>query len=119
MNAAGSDSDRTTLNVHPLITQNPNPFIDATNGSVIADFSCDAESFPEPTYQWIRLDGSMVRSDVIDTNTPNVLGFNPVIFGDEGRYLCRAFITVDGVIYEANSTMAVLTREYIFTIVIN
>lgn len=109
-NAAGFETDSTVLYVHPLITANPEPFVDVTNGTV-ASFSCDAEGFPEPMYQWIRSDGSAVRSDVTDTNRTNVLGFEPVVFGDEGTYICRSFININGMVYEVNSTATVLTRK--------
>lgn len=106
-NAAGSETDSTMLYVYPVITQNPDQFVDAINGSTI-DFSCDAESFPEPMYQWVRPDGLVVRNEVIRTN---VLGFDPVLFGDEGTYICRVFITINGTTFDVNSTTAVLTRK--------
>ena len=109
-NAAGSETDSTMLYVHPVIIQNPDQFVDSINGST-TDFSCDAESFPEPMYQWVRPDGLLVRNEVKDENRTNVLGFDPVLFGDEGAYICRAFITIDGTPFDVNSTAAVLTRK--------
>ena len=109
-NSAGTESDSTMFYVHPLIVSNPDPFIDITNGSRTG-FSCDAESFPDPIYQWIRLDDSMVRDGVVQASRPNVLGFNPVLFGDEGVYICEAFIIINQTVFSVNSTLAVLTRE--------
>ena len=109
-NAAGSETDSTMLYVHPVITQNPDQFVDAINGS-ITDISCDAESFPEPMYQWVRPDGLLVRNEVTDEYRTNVLGFDPVLFGDEGAYICRAFITINGTTIDVNSTAAVLTSK--------
>lgn len=109
-NDASSETDSTMLYVHPVIIQNPDQFVDAINGST-TDFSCDAESFPEPMYQWVRPDGLVVRNEVTDENRTNVLGFNPVLFGDEGAYICRAFITINDTIFDVNSTAAVLTSK--------
>lgn len=116
-NAAGSEAYTTTLYVFPLFTENPEPFVDATNGTNAA-FACDADSFPEPMYQWIRLDDLMVRENILDTNRPNVLGFMPTLFGDEGTYVCRAFIRVNGTIHDVNSTAGVLTRKLVKTTVV-
>ena len=110
-NAAGSESDSTMLYVHPLIVENPAPLITVTNGTNTG-FSCDAESFPDPIYEWIRPNGLIVREEVIKMNRQNLLGFNPTLFGDEGTYICRAFIIIDEIIYDVNSTGTVLTSKY-------
>ena len=111
-NAAGSESDSTMLYVHPLIVENPTPLITVTNGTNTS-FSCDAESFPDPMYEWIRPNGLIVREEVIKMNRQNLLGFNPTLFGDEGTYICRAFIIIDEIIYDVNSTATVLTSKCI------
>ena len=113
-NAAGSESDSTTLYVHPLIVGNPDPLITVANGT-IASFSCNAESFPDPVYKWIGPNGSVVPDEVIDASQPNVLVFNPALFGDEGPYFCRAFINISGIIYDVNSTAAVLTSKLVMS----
>ena len=94
---------------------NPDPLITVTNGTNTG-FSCDAESFPDPVYEWIRPNGLIVRDEVIETNRQNVLGFNPALFGDEGTYICRAFIIVDRIIYDVNSTASVLTSKLVIFI---
>ena len=114
-NAAGVESDSTMLYVHPLIVENPDPLIAATNGTNTG-FRCDAESFPEPVYEWICPNGLIVRDEVIETNRQNVLGFNPALFGDEGTYVCRAFIIVEGITYYVNSTATVLTSELVIVL---
>ena len=111
-NAAGVESYSTMFYVYPLIVRNPDPFVTITNGTN-AGFRCDAESFPDPIYEWIRLNGLTVRDEVIETNRRNVLGFNPALFGDEGMYICRAFIVVDGIVYDVNSTSAVLASKLV------
>ena len=114
-NAAGVESASTMLYVHPLIVENPDPLITVTNGTNTS-LSCDAESFPEPVYEWIRPNGLIVRDEVIKTNRRNVLGFNPALFGDEGVYVCRAFIIVEGIVYDVNSTATVLTSELVIVL---
>ena len=114
-NAAGSESDSTMFYVHPVIVGNPDPLITVTNGTN-AGFSCDAESFPDPVYEWIRPNGLVVRDEVIEMNRQNVLGFNPAFFGDEGTYICRAFIIVDRIVYDVNSTATVLTSKLVIVI---
>ena len=109
-NSAGRETGSTMLYVHPLITVNPEFFSDVTNGTSTA-FMCDAESFPEAMYQWIRLDGLMVRDDSIDQSTTNILSFDPALFGDEGIYICMAFINITNKVYSVNSTEALLTRK--------
>ena len=83
---------------HGLIVGNPAPFITVTNGTNTG-FSCDAESFPDPMYEWIHPNGLIVRKDVIEMNRQNLFGFNPTLFGDEGTYICRAFIIIDEIVY--------------------
>ena len=82
-NAAGNDSASTVLNVFPEIVLNPKD-ANATNGTVRM-LVCEAEAFPEPQYQWMRVSGENVVG--VDSS---ILVFDPVIFGDEGGYYCRA-----------------------------
>ena len=109
-NGAGRETGSTMLYVQPLITVNPELFTDITNGTYTG-LMCDAESFPEAMYQWIRPDGLMVRDDIINPNTSNILGFNPALFGDEGVYICLVFINITNTVYSVNSTKALLTRK--------
>ena len=66
-------------------------------------------------YKWIGPNGSVVPDEVIDASQPNVLVFNPALFGDEGPYFCRAFINISGIIYDVNSTAAVLTSKLVIS----
>ena len=109
INAAGNESDSTMLFVHPLIVRNPDPLIAVTNGTNVG-VTCDAESFPDPMYEWIALHSS-AREQITDTDSRNVLQFNPVLFGDEGTYVCRAFITINGTVYDENSTAVVISSK--------
>ena len=82
-NAAGSGSASTLLNVSPEIVIDPTD-MSARNGTVRM-LVCEAEAFPEPQYQWMRVSGENVVG--VDSS---ILVFDPVIFGDEGGYYCRA-----------------------------
>ena len=115
-NAAGFETDSTMFYTHPLITADPEQFVDVTNGT-ITSLSCDAVGFPEPLYQWIRSNNLPVRTDIVDASRPNVLGFEPAVFGDEGTYICKAFFNIDGMLYEDNSTAAIITCKSIITAV--
>ena len=85
-NAAGNDSASTLLNVSPEIVSDPTD-VRANNGTVRM-FVCGAEAFPEPQYQWMRV--SRTFGDNIAGDDSSMLVFNPVRFGDEGDYYCRA-----------------------------
>ena len=84
-NAAGNDSETATLYVQPYIETQPEDVL-TTNGSEV-NFTCEAESFPDPEYQWMNADsGAIVGND-------SVLDFPSADFGDEGRYVCA--VTAD------------------------
>ena len=100
-NAAGNDSETATLYVEPFIVIQPEDVL-TTNGSEV-NFTCVAESFPAPQYQWIQMDGTVVAN----TST---LTLSPALFGDEGFYTCRVenqFTT------EVDEAMALLTSKYL------
>ena len=103
-NAAGSGSASTLLNVFPEIVLDPTD-VSATNGTVHM-LMCEAEAFPEPQYQWMRVGGTF-GENVVGVNS-SLLVFNPVIFGDEGDYYCRA--TSNGVtVISDNATLTGLS----------
>ena len=103
-NAAGNDSASTLLNVSPEIVLDPTD-VNATNGTVHM-LMCEAEAFPEPQYQWIRV-GGMFGENVFGVDS-NLLVFDPVIFGDEGDYYCRA--TSNGItVISDNATLTGLS----------
>ena len=106
-NLAGNDSATTTLYVAPYFIIHPEN-VETSNSSKV-NISCLAESFPEPEYMWMKDgDSSLVREGVITVDMPNSLGFRPVLFGDEGVYVCVAFITIDMVVYNESSDTTVL-----------
>ena len=83
-NSAGSETYTTHVFISPLITLNPVDF-NAMNEANEVNFTCDATSFPEPSFEWIK-EGD---PDFALSNT-STLTIAPVMFGDEGFYFCRA-----------------------------
>ena len=61
---------------------------------------CEAEAFPEPQYQWVRVSGTF-DENVAEVDN-NVLVFTPVRFGDAGEYYCIA--TSNGHSVESNTS---------------
>ena len=107
-NLAGNDSATTTLYVAPYFIIHPEN-VETSNSSKV-NISCLAESFPEPEYMWMKDgDSSMIRDGVTRVDMPNSLVFRPVLFGDEGVYVCVAFITIDMVVCNESSDTAILT----------
>ena len=105
-NAAGSDSATATLYVAPAIVTQPTDIL-TRNGTVV-NFTCEAESFPAPNYQWERYDETVVSI----SNDP-VLEFSPAVFGDEGRYRCVA--SLPGTERIDTSTQVVLAGTLVTT----
>ena len=98
-NAAGNDSASTSLFVYPEITLNPVDVLNATNGTMRM-LACDADAFPEPEYQWVRVGGNF--SDNVNGINSDMLVFAPVLFGDEGEYFCTA--TANGRTVQSNTS---------------
>ena len=110
-NLAGSDSATTTLYVAPYFVTHPEN-VETSNKSEV-NITCQAESFPDPEYMWMRDgDSSPVREGVVTADMPNSLGFRPVLFGDEGVYTCVASITIGTVVHNETSDTAILTGKF-------
>ena len=85
-NAAGNDSATAILYVTPTIVTQPADIL-TRNGTVV-NFTCEAESFPAPEYQWEKYNETM--GTFIRVVSDPVLEFSPAVFGDEGEYRCVA-----------------------------
>jgi len=85
-NAAGNDSATATLYVAPTIITQPADIL-TRNGTAV-NFTCEAESFPTPEYQWEKYDETMGTFIIVGSNS--VLEFSPAVFRDEGTYRCVA-----------------------------
>ena len=110
-NLAGNESATTTLYVEPyFVTQ---PVSVETSNNTEVNITCEAEAFPDPQYEWEKSGGAeMVRVGVVSVDSPNTLGFSPVVFGDEGMYTCVASITIDMVVYDESSNSSILTGKH-------
>ena len=86
-NSAGSDTFSTYVFISPMITSNPIS-MNASNGTALISFSCDAAGFPEPQIEWRREGGSLPTLATGENTT--TLTIAPVLFGDEGLYYCVA-----------------------------
>ena len=102
-NAAGNDSATAVLYVEPIIVTQPTDIL-TRNGTVVS-FTCAAESFPNPVYQWEKHNETTGTFDTV-SNGP-VLEFTPAVFGDEGSYCCVA--SLPGISRSNTSDQAVLT----------
>ena len=105
-NAAGSDNSTSMLLVIPTITIQP---VDqqVVNGS-IANFTCEAESFPDPEYIWEKYNDENGSFNSITSGS--VLQFMPAVFGDEGSYRCVA--SLPGTNRSVTSRLAVLAGKH-------
>ena len=86
-NAAGNNTANLTLLISPTFTTQPANSI--TTAEAMATLTCVAEGFPAPDYQWSRVNGMGIRDGVNGRNM-SMLVFSPVLFGDEGEYICSA-----------------------------
>ena len=85
-NAAGDSRAGTSVFIAPYFITQPVDTV-GSNGAVVV-LMCEAEASPSPQYQWSRGDSVTIRNS-IDTST-SALTFEPVMFGDEGDYICTA-----------------------------
>ena len=95
-NAAGSDSTNVTLYIRPYIVVNPQPLLLTLLGNRVT-FTCEALSFPSPSYQWER-EGA---PGVVSTEQNYMIGF--ASFNSGGVYRCVAFFTLNTANYTATS----------------
>ena len=115
-NFAGSDSATTTLYVAPYFVTHPGNSVETANSSSVnINFTCKAESFPNPEYAWLKNGGPETpREGVFSAEMPNVLTFRQVVFGDEGIYTCVASVTVGTTVYNASSNPVLLIGKVYF-----
>ena len=106
-NFAGPFRTTTFVFINPQITQHPSD-VTGTNGAVVM-LVCQAEAFPDPTYEWTYSDGSTITLDSVEGIDTDTLLFLPALFGSEGSYVCMA--TANNV--NATSDVAVLYCKYL------
>ena len=105
-NAAGTGSSAAILYVEPIIITQPND-IHTTNGTVV-NFTCGAESFPDPVYQWERY--SEKTQTLARISSGPVLQFTPTLYEDWGNYHCVA--SLPGTNRSVTSKKAELAGKY-------
>jgi len=82
---SNSDSRSVSVFISPYFLMEPvNDTV--SNGSSI-ELSCSAEAFPSPIVQWVKVDETIRESLTISST--GSLQFDPLLFGDEGRYFCN------------------------------
>ena len=91
------------LYVEPIIVTQLTDIL-TRNGTVV-NFTCVAESFPDPEYTWEKYNETTATFYTV-SNGP-ALEFTPAVFGDEGSYRCVA--SLPGTSRNATSDQAVLT----------
>ena len=84
-NTVGNDSASSTVYIFPYFTIAPED-VESSNGDN-ATLICEAEAFPDPSYEWSKID-EITREDVTVIDSTS-LSFEPVLFGDEGSYNCN------------------------------
>ena len=95
VNVAGFDSDEVELLVQPTITRQPESVLTFQGDNI--SLSCEADSFPPPSYSWFRQteEGEVVA---VTEDAPRLtlnsssgdLFFYGVEYSDAGFYFCRA-----------------------------
>lgn len=84
-NAAGNETESSILYIRPYFVVRPETEIRSAEGESVV-FTCIAEGFPQPNITWFKQN----LTDIIPFETGNTLEFSPVVFGDEGIYICTA-----------------------------
>ena len=104
-NEAGYENNSTTLYVRPVITEQlKNLYVD--EGETVT-FSCRADSFPAPKYQWEMMSRKTgMFQEVLNANDSTLM-FSPIDYNDFGNYRCIA--TANGIIENATSLPALVT----------
>ena len=84
-NINGTSSAISSVFIFPYFTAQPQDVRGANGTSV--NMTCEAEAFPQPTYQWRRVDGRQL-GETVTGGSSSVLQFAPIQFTDSGVYTC-------------------------------
>ena len=96
-NDGGTDTATTSVLISPYFTSQPQA-VGGANGTM-ATLTCEAEAFPNPTYQWFRTNGTIGAT--VTGQASSSLVFSSLQFGDEGDYFCNA--TSNGLTIQSDS----------------
>lgn len=86
-NLAGNHSATTFVFVYPYIVNETSAIITVSTVSSVL-LICDARSFPNPEYLWLRADDKDFREGILVNDS--TLSIPSIEYGDEGRYYCNA-----------------------------
>ncbi len=85
-NDAGYGYDTVTLYVSPIIlTQPTDQFVQNSDGVTL---TCEGDSFPEPKYQWEKMNIDLAMFESVPDKTSNTLVFDTIEHSDFGSYRC-------------------------------
>ena len=114
INVAGLEPDEVQLLVQPTIIGQPESVL--TFEGENASLSCQADSFPLPTYSWFQqtTEGAVVVSEdaprlTLDSGGRDLV-FTGIDYSDAGSYFCRA-TSFSGI---ADSKLALITGTYMY-----
>ncbi len=80
-----SDTRNVSVFISPYFLVEPED-VTVSNGSSIV-LPCAAEAFPFAVFQWVKVNETV--RDSLTTSSSGSLLFDPLLFGDEGRYFCN------------------------------
>ena len=84
-NTAGNDTASTYVFIAPYFTTQPMSISRQIGSS--GNLSCVAKAFPNPEYEWVRVDEEPIREGIV-TNESTLL-ISSIMIGDEGIYFCN------------------------------
>ena len=90
----------TSIFISPYFTLKPEE-TRGTNGTTVV-ITCEAEGYPDPVYQWNRVDGKRL-SETVKGKDSGMLEFAPVQFGDQSTYTCN--VTTGDITIVSNATL--------------
>ena len=106
VNDAGIGFNYTYIYFAPKMISNPEDSFAEVGSN--AEFSCQAEAYPDPEYQWQRRNKDLEFNSVDpNSNDPQYM-LSPVSYASAGYYRCIASIEIDEADYQAESNIAVL-----------
>ena len=106
INEAGFDNDTVVLLVRPEILGAPSHDIYIDYGDYV-NFTCLANSFPAPTYQWEKINRTTGLFETF--SFVNSILTSPVGYNDYGYYRC--VVVADGIPENATSTAVLVTGK--------
>ncbi len=104
-NEAGIGVSSSFVYFPPEIITDPEDAIAEAGGN--AEFSCEAEAYPDPEYQWQRQNEDLEFNSIANSNDTQYMVF-PVSYSSAGYYRCIASIEINGTDYQEESNTAVL-----------